>query len=116
MNQEIINILNNGGKCLIISTYEENTNLGICNYHYSANKIWIESVNYTNVIENLKNNSNCIIYITVCDETNIYYLIIRGSATLSSTEFRTPSLYTMSQKYLICISPTDIDLYKEKRR
>lgn len=116
MNQELYNILNAGRKCLLISNIDSKINLGICNYTFYDNKLFIESTTYTTVLENLNNNPNCILYITVCDHECIYYMIIKGCANLSSTDFKTPSLSNQNNKYLICISIDDIDLYKEKRR
>ena len=68
-----------------------------------------------NLLDSLNNNNNCIIYITVCDENNVYYIIIKGVPSLSSTSFKCPSIYNQHNNYLIDIEITNIDCYQEKR-
>ena len=119
MNLDLKNKLCAGKKCLLITSNNNLVELGICNYIYQNNKITIKSKNYTNVINSLNNDDNCIVYITVCDEEYVYYLIIKGTATLSSTLFQTPSICNQNEEinnyYLINIEINNIDCYKEKR-
>ena len=115
MNNEMIKRIKANSKCLLVSCYNDEVSVGICNYRYIDNRILIECINYTNLLESLNNNDSCIIYITVCDEINVYYIIIKGTASLSSTCFRCPSICNQNNKYLIDIEINNIDCYQEKR-
>ena len=115
MNNEMIKRIKANNKCLLVSNYNDEVSVGICSYKYIDNRILIECINYTNLLESLNNNNNCIIYITVCDEINVYYKIIKGTARLSSTSFRCPSICNQNNKYLIDIEINNIDCYQEKR-
>lgn len=115
MNNEMIKRIKANNKCLLVSSYNDDVSVGICNYKYCDNSILIECINYTNLLESLNNNNNCVIYITVCDESYVYYIIIKGVASLSSTSFRCPSICNQNNRYLIDIEITNIDCYQEKR-
>ena len=115
MNNEVIKRIKANNKCLLISSYNDDISVGICNYKYCDNRILIECINYTNLLESLNNNNNCIIYITVCDESNVYYIIIKGVPSLSSTSFKCPSICNQHNNYLTDIEITNIDCYQEKR-
>lgn len=120
MNSDLKNKLCAGKKCLLITNRGNSVELGICNYTYQRNNIIIKSNNYTNIIDSLNDNEQCYLYITVCDEQYIYYLIINGTATLSSTSFMTPSICNQNNcnnncNYLINIKINNVDCLKEKR-
>ena len=65
MNNEMIKRIKANNKCLLVSSYNDEVSVGICSYKYIDNRILIECINYTNLLESLNNNNNCIIYIII---------------------------------------------------
>ncbi len=116
MTNEIKKILNATNKCLIISSLNNDILVLPCTYSFDIINcnLCIMFSSYNNTLNNIINNPDLTLYITVCDEYQIYYLIIDGEANVSSTSFTNPTPCN-NTTYQVKINILNTTCYTEKR-
>lgn len=113
MNNQVMEILNATNKCILITCINNNVNVTPCNYSYRNNNLFITFNTYNTAIKYLTLNDQATLYITVCDHSKIYYLIIEGTGIVSSTSFNSPSLNNLNSNYKVCINIENATCYYE---
>lgn len=114
MNLQTREIIEATNKCILITVSNNDVLVVPCNYVFNNNCLMINFDCYNNTVNNLLNNNQATIYITVCDNNNIYYLILEGCAEISSTSFCTPSINNINNAYQVKISIDNTVCYFEK--
>lgn len=116
MTNEIKKIITSTNKCLLISTINNDIIALPCQYcfDYINLDLIITFDSYNNILNHLINHPNLTLYINVCDEYQIYYLIIDGNACVSSTAFSNPTPKIHSS-YQIKVKVNNTTCYTEKR-
>lgn len=116
MTNEIKKILTSTNKCLLISTFNNDILVLPCNYYFDVlnSDLIITFTAYNNTLNNLLKHPDLTLYITVCDEYQIYYLIIDGNACVSSTAFNQP-IPNNNSSYQVNIKIINATCYTEKR-
>lgn len=113
MTSQVNEILNATNKCILITCINNNVNVTPCNYSFKNNNLLITFDTYNTTIKYLSLNDQASIYITVCDQYKIYYLILDGTCVISSTSFNSPSLNNLNDNYKVCITINNATCYYE---